>query len=72
MKSNVGLDVLLADQPVGKWVVIDPAMSMVLSAADTPEEAIDRAHIAPSTSDRAVGERPVILQVPDPSAACFF
>jgi len=48
-------------------------MSRVLSAADTPEEAIRMAHIAPPTSsDRAVGERPVMLQVPDPSMTCFF
>jgi hypothetical protein len=33
----------------------------------TVEEAIREAHIEP-----AVGERPVMLQVPDPSMVCFF
>ena len=71
-KPQVSLGRLLAGQRPGTWVVLDPSMSTVLSAAATPEEAIEKAHISPPTSDRAVGERPVMLQVPDPSMVCFF
>lgn len=70
--TKPALDALLAGFTVGTWVVLDPGMSRVLSAAATPEEAIEKAHISPSTSDKAVGERPVMLQVPDPSMTCFF
>lgn len=70
--TKPALEALLAGLTVGTWVVLDPGMSRVLSAATTPEEAIEKANIAPSTSDRAVGERPVMLQVPDPSMAYFF
>ena len=70
--TKPALDALLAGLSVGTWVVLDPGMSKVLSAATTPEEAIEKAHIPPPTSDRAVGERPVMLQVPDPSMTCFF
>jgi hypothetical protein len=70
--AKVKLDVLLAGQPVGTWVVLDPGMSKILGAARTPEAAMRKAHVMPVTSTRAVGERPVMLQVPDPSAVCFF
>ena len=66
------LDALLTSQPVGTWVVLDPEMSKILGAARTPEEAIRRAHLPPVASDRAVGKRPVMIQVPDPSMICFF
>jgi hypothetical protein len=70
--SEPKLDVLLAGQPVGTWVVLDPGMSKILGAARTPEAAMRKAHITPVTSTRAVGERPVMLQVPDPSTVSFF
>ncbi len=63
---------LLAGHEAGTWVVLDPGMSRVLSSAPTPEEAIARAHISPPTSDKAVGERPVMVQVPDSKMVCFF
>ena len=66
------LDRLLAGHRPGTWVILDPSMSRILSAAATPEEAIEMAHISPPSSERAVGERPVMLQVPDPSMVCFF
>jgi hypothetical protein len=66
------LSTLLAGQRAGTWVVLDADMSKILSVASTPEEAIERANIEPATSDKAVGERPVMIQVPDPSMVCFF
>jgi hypothetical protein len=63
---------LLAGQEAGTWVVLTADMSRILSTASTPEEAIEKAHIPPPTSDKAVGERPVMVQVPDPTMACFF
>ncbi len=70
--TKPALDALLVGLSVGTWVVLDPGMSKVLSVATTPEEAIEEAQISPPTSDKAVGERPVMLQVPDPSMTCFF
>ena len=60
------LDVLLAGQPVGTWVVLDAKMSRVLSTGSTVADAIREAHID------SAGERPVMIQVPDPNAICFF
>jgi hypothetical protein len=70
--TKPALDALLAGLAAGTWVVLDPDMSRILSKGSTPEEAIEKAHISPPTSDKAVGERPVMLQVPDPSMTCFF
>jgi hypothetical protein len=66
------LSALLAGQPIGTWVVLDPDMSRVLSAAPTVEEAIRQARIEPTAFDQAMGERPVMIQVPDPSMVCFY
>lgn len=66
------LGALLAGQAVGTWVVLDPDMRRILSAAQTPEEALRQAHIIPTAFDRAIGERPVMMQVPDPSMMCFY
>lgn len=66
------LDVLLAGFPVGTWVVLNPNMSRILGSARTPEGAMRKAHVAPTASGRAMGKRPVMMQVPDPSMACFF
>ena len=71
-KLRLTLDVLLADQPVGTWVVLDPGMSRILSAAKTADEAIRLAQIKPSAFGEATGERPIMIQVPDPSTVCFF
>lgn len=66
-ETKPSLDDLLAGQPIGTWVVLDHHMSRILSAAQTVEDAIREAHIDP-----AIDERPVMLQVPDPSMVCFF
>jgi len=68
------LDALLAEQPIGTWVVLDSEMTSILGAAPTPEEAMLRANIAlkQGTFDPIVGDRPVMLQVPDPSTICFY
>jgi hypothetical protein len=71
-EEKSSLSALLAGQKAGTWVVLTADMSTILSTASTPEEAIDKAHIQPSTSEKAVGERPVMIQVPDPAMACFF
>ena len=71
-QGQTNLAALLAGQKAGTWVVLTADMSRVLSAASTPEEAIEQAQIQPPTSDRAVGERPVMIQVPDPAMVCFF
>jgi hypothetical protein len=71
-EKRPSLSTLLAGQAPGMWVVLTADMSRILSTASTPEEAIEKAHIPPPTSDKAVGERPVMVQVPDPTMACFF
>ena len=38
-----------------------------LRTGDTPERAMQQANVAPVDTDRAVGKRPVLLQVPHPS-----
>ena len=52
--------------PPGTWVVMDPDMSEVLVAADTPEEALRLVGEMCGS-----GERPVIFQVWDPSIAYY-
>lgn len=64
--ARPALDAVLAGQPIGTWVLLDTGMSRVLGAGQTVEEAIRNAKLDPS------GERPVMIQVPDPSAICFF
>jgi hypothetical protein len=71
IQEKPSLSVLLAGQQPGTWVVLTPDMSKILSTAGSPEEAIEMANISPPTSDRAVGERPVMLQVPDPTMVCL-
>jgi hypothetical protein len=72
-KITPTLDALLAGQPAGTWVVLDPDLSRILSAAKTAEEAIRlAAQIRPPALGEATGERPVMIQVPDLSAGCFF
>jgi hypothetical protein len=71
-EKRPSLSTLLAGQPPGMWVVLTADMSRILSVASTPDEAIEKAQIPPPTSERAVGERPVMVQVPDPTMACFF
>ena len=66
------LDALLAGYPVGTWVVLDPGCRRLWVRARTPAGAMRKAHIPPTSSGRAVGKRPVMLQVPDLSMACFF
>jgi hypothetical protein len=66
------LDVLLAGQPVGTWVVLDPTMSTILGAARTPAAALRRAKVPRVAPDRSAGKWPVMIQVPDPSMVCFF
>jgi len=60
---------VLAGQPVGTWVILDPGMTTILSTAQTPEEALRKAAIEP---DSANGKRPVMVQVSDPSLTCFY
>jgi hypothetical protein len=61
---------VLADQPVGRWVVLDPKMTQILGTADTPEEALREAGV---TNVRSTSkERPVIIQVPDPHLTCLY
>ena len=62
----------MAGQPVGTWVVLDPAMSKILGAAKTPEAAMRKANISPAAAGRTGSKRPVMMRVPDPSMACFF
>jgi len=69
-EKNPSLSGLLEGQPVGTWVVLTPDMTAILSTASTPEEALEKAHIS-SSPDVAVEERPVMIQVPDPSMICF-
>jgi hypothetical protein len=71
-ETKPALSALLAGQPAGTWVVLDPDMSRILGAALTIEEAISQAHIEPTAFDQAIGERPVMIQVPDPSMVCFY
>ena len=71
-KTQRTLDALLAGYPVGSWVVLDPGMSKILGSARTPAGAMRKAHILPTASGRSKGKRPVMLQVPDLSMACFF
>jgi hypothetical protein len=66
------LDALLTGQPVGTWVVLDASMSKILGAAKTPEEAMRKAHIPRGMSGGPGSKRPVMLQIPDPTVACFF
>ncbi len=65
---------ILRDQPVGRWVVIDADLTCILGAADTPEEALRLAGIASSSDDISEddGERPVLMQVPDPTLAYVY
>jgi hypothetical protein len=58
----IDLSVVLAGQPAGAWVVLDPDMARVLGSGSTPEEAI-RLAIPPGVP---VGKRPVLMQVPGP------
>lgn len=56
----IQLRVLLADLPVGSWVVLDHDMTKILGKGETPDDAVH--------ASRAVlteGERPVIVQVRD-------
>jgi hypothetical protein len=66
------LDILLAEQPAGTWVVLDASMSKILGAANTPDEAMEQAHIPNGMSGGPGSKRPVMLQIPDPTMACFF
>ena len=72
--EHPSLDAVLAGQRVGAWVVLDDDMTHVLAAADTPEEAMFRAEEAlkQTAFEQVPGERPVMLQVPDPSTVCFY
>ena len=63
---------VLEGQPVGAWVVLDPDMTRVLASAQTPTEALLRAHLESSDFDRVIGERPVVFQVPDPNMICLY
>jgi len=71
-KTQRTLDALLAGYRVGTWVVLDPGMSKILGSARTPAGAMRNAHIAPTAHGSTAGKRPVMLQVPDLSMACFF
>lgn len=68
------LDAILAGQPVGTWVVLDSEMTTILGAASTPQEAMRRGASAQrqETFEPVVEDRPVMLQVPDPSTICFY
>lgn len=68
---GISLREALADQPVGRWVILDPSMSRVLSSAETPEEALRKSDLHPAAGATA-DERPVLLQVPDPHMLCLF
>ena len=76
-KSGAVLSDVLAGQRAGVWVILDPTMSRVMAAADSPEEALRLARVTPqrrvAKRDRLDRRRrPVMLQVPDPSMMCFF
>jgi hypothetical protein len=70
--TTVSLQSLLRGLPVGSWVVLDAGMRTVLGTAHTPEEALRNAHVKTPDFESVVGERPVMLQVPDPSLMCFY
>jgi hypothetical protein len=67
--ETVSLGPVLAGQPVGTWVVLDADLKNVLGAAATPEEAIRQAQVADLS---LTGERPVMLQIPDPGMLCLY
>jgi hypothetical protein len=66
------LDAVLAGQPVGTWVVLDAGMSKILGAAETLEKAMQQAEITPGLTGGPDPKRPVILQIQDPTIACFY
>jgi hypothetical protein len=66
------LEALLAAHPPGTWLVLDPRMSRLLGAGKTPKAAMRKAHIPLGMSGGPDRKRPVILQVVDPTVACFF
>jgi hypothetical protein len=49
-------------------------MTKIMATAESPEEAIRKAGMIddPLASSLATGERPVMIQVPDSSMACFY
>jgi hypothetical protein len=66
------LEALLAGQTPGTWLILNPRMSKVLGAGKTPKAAMRKAHIPIGMSGGPDRKRPVILQVLDPTVACFF
>ena len=66
------LEALLAAQAPGTWLILDPTMSKVLGAGKTPKAAMRKPHIPIGMSGGPDRKRPVILQVVDPTVACFF
>ncbi|HVV53292.1 MAG TPA: hypothetical protein VHO06_26785 [Polyangia bacterium] len=71
-EAHPALGAVLEGQPAGVWVVLDPDMTRILASANTPEEALRNAHLESTEFDRLVGERPVVLQVPDPQLLCLY
>lgn len=51
---------------------MDSDMTTVLASAETPEEALRDARVETSQFERTIGERPVVLQVPDPNMICLY
>jgi hypothetical protein len=66
------IEALLAGQPVGAWVVLDPEMSRVLGAGRTIDEALREAKSTTIPFALTTGQPPVMIEVPDPSMNCFF
>lgn len=64
------LSEVLRGQPIGAWVVLSPDMDMILGAAASPEGALQQANV--DEESEVLGNRPVLLQVPDPTLLCFF
>ena len=70
--TKPALDALLAGLTVGTWVVLDPGMSKVLGAAATLKQAMQQAEVPPGLTGGPDPKRPVILQIQDPTIACFY
>jgi hypothetical protein len=69
----IDLDAVLAGEPVGNWVVLDPGMTKILGSAASPAKALvnARERAAASSNGSAVAQ-PVLIQVPDPKLRHYY
>lgn len=56
---------------VGDWMVVDSGLTKVLATDPGAEGALRKAGIDPN-ANRQGESRPVLMQVPDPSATCLY